>query len=393
MPHPGGHAPLPCKTPSRSRYVNTALFLLLLAVVGIGVWRITVQPSARLVAVVRRPEGMMGTNCTLAAVVPPAESERGVAALREAETILRQSESRMSRWIDSTQVSRLNQAGAGVSMPLSDDVLEVLRLARDAARDTGGAFDATCRPLVELWREAAKRNRLPTDDEIRAARRRSRWDDFRLSASSAEKATATASVDLDGIATGYAVDRAMTAIRAAHPEGGMIDVGGDMACFGRPPKGRFWQVDVQDPFGPERLTTLRLTDVAVCTSGDYAKFGLIQGRRYSHIIDPRAGRPARLVPSVTIVAPTAVIADIWSTALSVLGPKGIERLPDDVEAILIVGAAKDYKVYCTPGILDHLDRPLPVEPIVIQPNGERKLLHVSQYEDATPHRRGRDSGE
>ena len=82
------------------------------------------------------------------------------------------------------------------------------------------------------------------------------------------------------------------------------------------------------------------------------------------------------------------------TIIGTLGGHACAQVPATViRPILIVGAAKDYKVYCTPGILDHLDRPLPVEPIVIQPNGERKLLHVSQYEDATPHRRGRDSGE
>ncbi|HBO43241.1 MAG TPA: hypothetical protein DD670_04760, partial [Planctomycetaceae bacterium] len=186
----------------------------------------------------------------------------------------------------------------------------------------------------------------------------------------ATKHAATAQVDLGGIAKGYAIDRALAAVRAAGTEGGLIDVGGDVAVFGKPPKGSFWPVDVRNPFGPGVLTRLHIVEGAVCTSGDYARFQTIEGRRYSHIIDPRTGRPAWSVPSVTVIAPSAVTADIWATALSVLGPEGLERLPGDVEAILIEGSESDNKIHCTPGVFDLLESPLPGGPVVV-----RKIHH------------------
>jgi len=352
--------------PPKIGYLSIGLFLILVVVVGVGLWKVETEPAGRLVAVVRRPARMMGTGCTLAAVVPRDEPERAEAALREAETMLRVVESRMSRWIDNSEVSQLNQAGANVSLPLSADMVEVLRLAADAHRQTDGAFDATCRPLVELWKQAAQRDRLPTEQQITAARARSSWADFRWTATGAKKRSATAAVDLGGIAKGFAIDRALAAIRAPGINGAVVEVGGDVACFGRPPDKPFWQVDVQNPFRQECLTTLRLADAAVCTSGDYVRYNVVEGLRYSHIVDPRTGRPVDSVPSATVVAPDAVTADIWATALSVLGPDGLHRLPEGVESLLIVGTVAHYEIYCTPGILTRLEHRLPVEPIVVE---------------------------
>ncbi len=353
------------RNPKRDRYVGIALLLLLVAAVSIGLWKVGNQPSERLVALEHRPKRIMGTDCKMAAVVPRGQTRQAEAALRKAESALRRVEARMSCWLADSQISQLNRAAAGVRVRLSPEVAEVFHLAGDAREQTGGAFDVTCRPLVELWRQAAEQNRLPDDQRIAAARRQSRWEDFELGTDWAEKRLATAGVDLGGIAKGYAINQALAAMRQAHLDGGSIDVGGDVACFGRPPRAQFWTVDVQNPFGRGHLTTLRLSNGAVCTSGNYARYRTIEGRRYNHIIDPRNGRPAELVPSVTVLAPTATEADVWATALSVLGREGLARLPKDVEALLIVGTAEDYKIYCTPGVPERLQRPLPVEPIVV----------------------------
>ncbi len=301
----------------------------------------------------------MGTTCTLAAVVEQSKQASAEEALREAEGALRSVEAKMSVWLADSEISRLNAAAAGHEVPLSPDSLDVLRAAEQAAVETGGAFDVTCRPLIALWREAGRRNRLPTETEQNAARAASHWKLIELTEVGARKHAPGASVDLGGIAKGYAIDRAIEVLEEAGVAGAMVDVGGDVACFGQQASGRDWSVDVKNPFGPGVLAQLRLPAGAVATSGNYARYEEIAGKRYSHIIDPRTGRPAEAAESVTVAAPTAMVADVWATALSVLGREGFAHLPGNVEAMMVVGSAEDYQILATAGFRDLLREPLP----------------------------------
>jgi len=287
----------------------------------------------------------------------------------------------MSAWLTKSEISRLNRAAAGEDVALSPETLTVLQVARRAALETDGAFDATCRPVIELWREAAKRGRLPSDTEMGEARAASSWDLIELTDGGARKRADSARVDLGGIAKGYGIDQAVEAMRKAEVLGGLVDVGGDLRCFGQPPEGSFWTVDVRDPFGEGRLGELGVWGAAVCTSGDYARFVEIEGRRYSHIVDPRSGRLAEAASSVTVVAQTAMEADVWATALSVLGREGIERLPGGVEAMLVIGKADDYEMICTPGFTEMMRGP-PAERLTVEGR-------ASAVTEASPQQPGR----
>lgn len=343
------------------RLIGGGLIAALVALVAVGLWHTETARDGEggRIAVVREPQGVMGTTCALVAVVQPQDRARAEAALDEAEEVLRTVEARMSAWLEDSEVGHLNAAAANEKVALSRDTVAVLRAARDAAVATEGAFDVTCRPLIELWRNAGAGGGLPTQEEVDAARARSTWDLIELTDDGATKRQSSARVDLGGLAKGYAIGRAAEALERAGLSGGMVDVGGDLLCFGYQADGRPWTVEVKNPFAAGRLGRLAITGRAVCTSGNYARFTLLQGRRYSHIIDPRLGRPADAVPSVTVVAPSALTADIWATALSVLGPDGLDRIPEGVEALMIVGSPDDYRMLCTPGLRSLLAEPRP----------------------------------
>ena len=321
----------------------------LVVLVGVGLWKTSGREGNDRVAVTRHCRGVMGTDASLAVVVPAGRTAEAEKWLRDVEAELRRVEARMSTWIAQTEISKLNTADAGQFVRLSPETLDVLRAAREAHAVTDGAFDVTCRPLVELWRRAAKRGRAPDDAELTAAREASDWRWIELTDDGAVKRRATVKVDLGGIAKGYAIDRAADVLRAVGADGGMVEVGGDLVCFGLPVTGRTWSVDVKDPFGGDNLDTLQVSDTAVCTSGNYARPIEIAGVRHSHILDPRTGRPADMVASVTVTAPTAQTADVWATALTVLGPAGFDRLPVGVEAMVVTGTAAEHCVVCTPG--------------------------------------------
>ncbi|MGB2822575.1 MAG: FAD:protein FMN transferase, partial [Phycisphaerae bacterium] len=218
-----------------------------------------------------------------------------------------------------------------------------------------------------------KARRLPTDAEVASARSASGWDRIELLDGAARKAIDGAGSGLGGIAKGYAIDRAIEAIRTAGCTGGLVDVGGDIRCFGLSPRGGLWRVAVRDPFDARSdafFGTLELTDLAVCTSGNYERYSEIDGKRYSHIIDPRTGRPVDLAPSVTVVAPAAAVADGWATALSVLGPEGLSLLDPNsgIEAMIVVGGPQDYTVHQTPGFAGLLVSPVPRSPSASERN-------------------------
>lgn len=326
---------------------------VVLIAAAVAIW---VTSGGAPVVLESHPTAVMGTDCQITAVMPRRATPAGQAALRAAEAELRRVEALMSAWLADSEIARLNAAPAGTEVPLSIDSRRVLAASRQAWEASAGAFDITCRPLLELWKEAGRRGRLPSDAELAAARAESSWAMLRLTPGGATKTAPTACVDLGGIAKGYGIDRATDALRAAGCLGGLVDVGGDLRCFGRSPDGVTWRIGIRDPLGERLRETLHLTDRAVCTSGNYQRFVTIAGRRFSHIVDPRTGWPADRVPSVTVVAPTALEADPWATALSVLGFDGLSKLPAGVEALLVNGGDGSARAQ-TPGIARWLREP------------------------------------
>jgi thiamine biosynthesis lipoprotein len=327
-----------------------ALGAALLCVVVFLLWIRRLEQPPR-VAFAKQTPSIMGTETTLKAVVERGEDAPADQALEAAETVLRGVELRMSIWMGTTELARFNAARAGELAPLSHETMEVLKAAREMTEQTHGAFDPTCRPVLELWKECQQDDREPVPEEMAQALDRVGWRWIRLQDKGAEKLKDGVSVDLGAFAKGYAVDRAVEAMRAARARGGMVQCGGDLRVFGLAERSVKWPIGINDPFEPAgalRPEVLFISDLAVSTSGNYRRYFTIQGRRRSHIIDPRNGQPVDAVPQVTVVAASATLSEAWSTALSVLGPEGVRLLPAGVECMLITGTDHQARVYKSP---------------------------------------------
>jgi FAD:protein FMN transferase len=341
--------------------ISVAGIVTLALLVTVGQWRIAVQQHSLPVTVIHHTHGVMGTDCAMAVVTVQARAESAKAALDEAESTLRRLEAAMSAWLDDSEVARFHDAPVDAEVPLSPDTLAVLIEARDAYERTDRTFDVTCRPQMDLWRRASQQNEVPSPEQLAAARSASCWNGIQLTSTGIIKLRPDVRLDLGGIAKGYAIDRALGILQDAGFQGGLVDVGGDLACFGAQLGDQPWLVDVRDPDVPGSLIRLQIVDRAVATSGDYARRIQIADRRYSHIIDPREGRPTEATRSVTVVAPTAIAADVWATALSILGSEGLGRLPQEVEALIVTDTEVQRRVVSTPGFRDLLTSSPPAD--------------------------------
>jgi len=205
---------------------------------------------------------------------------------------------------------------------------------------------------VELFRKAKDGQDMPTQEEIDNTKLKVGFEKLKLDDENwaVQFTVEGMKLDLGGIAKGYAVDKAVEVMQRRGAIGGMVDLGGDIRCFGAPFKGRdHWVIGLQNPKAKidstedEVLLKLKITSGAVATSGDYQQFIEIDGKRHSHILDRKTGTSTQGLSSVTIITDKAIDADALATAVSVMGiEKGLELIEQttDVEAILITSGPK-----------------------------------------------------
>jgi len=228
----------------------------------------------------------------------------------------------MSTWKPDSDLMRFNAAPVGEWIAVPARLREVLRLGLEIGRASDGAFDVGMGDAVTAWGfgpEAA------APDGIRAAMknpRRPAHEVLEFDGNHLRKAEPV-TLDLNGIAKGYGVDRLAETLRDHGISDGLVGIDGEMRAMGLRPDGEAWTIAVEAPDAERRTphSILALQDAAVATSGDYRHWVEVQGRRLSHTMDPSRGAPLIASPaSVTVVARTCTEADAWATALMVLGP-------------------------------------------------------------------------
>jgi len=301
---------------------------------------------------------VMGTFAR--AVVIAEDSSTAKKCIETAFAEIHKVDDLMSDYKSDSEISKLNRDGFKTAVHLSQSTYEVLQKSIKFSKLTDGAFDVTVGPLVDLFHTAEKKQVAPTKEQIDQAKFKVGFEKLKLDDKNrtVQLTVEGMRLDLGGIAKGYAVDKAIEAMQTCVAIGGMVDIGGDIRCFGAPPEGRnHWVIGVQNPDLdkdiPEQnlILKLKLTNGAVATSGDYQQFVLIEGKRHSHIIDRKTGTNTEGLSSVTIIADNATDADALATAVSVMrAQKGlalIEKLPG-TEAILIT-SQPEFKIIKTTG--------------------------------------------
>ena len=196
---------------------------------------------------------------------------------------------------------------------------ENLILAKKGWELSNGAFDVTVGPLVKLWGIKQKRKELPSNDEVNAAKEIVGFDKLQININdkTVKFPSAGFKIDFGGLTKGWAVDKARDYLTSLGYEKGIINLGGNLYCFSKAPKGReSYTVGIKDPRNPQVLAgKVSFLDKSISTSGNYEQFIMINGVKYTHIIDPRTGMPVKDVDSVTVIHRSAAMCDMMSTAI------------------------------------------------------------------------------
>ncbi|MCO5081617.1 MAG: FAD:protein FMN transferase [Rhizobiaceae bacterium] len=254
-------------------------------------------------------------------------------------------DAQMSIWKTDSALMLLNRAPNGEAVPIPAMLEQVLRLGEAIGKASGGAFDMGVGDAVSAWGFGPGG---ASQDSIRAAMSAHRMSAVEALAFGQGTVTKRAAItlDLNGIAKGFGVDRLAETLSALGFRDALVGIDGEMRAMGHRPDGQPWTVAVEQPDTDRRAphSVLELTDCAVATSGDYRHFVSVNGRLLSHTMDPKRGAPLLQPPaSVTVIAPSCAAADAWATALMVLGPDEGSTLArkTGIEALFLLRDERD----------------------------------------------------
>ncbi|HMN92315.1 MAG TPA: FAD:protein FMN transferase [Hydrogenophaga sp.] len=256
---------------------------------------------------------------------PPTRAFDAVALQRAIDARLEALNASLSTYRPDSLITAFNEAPVGQAVPADADFEHMLALSRQVHQASGGAFDPTVGALVNLWgfgwpKPREPLTRLPEPAAIEAAR--GRLDAVEQPAHGQLLKREPLRLDFSAIAKGYGVDLIAEVIRSHGVEHFMAEIGGEVATRGQGPSGGPWRIGIEAPdpgVSGRILARVNLTEGALATSGNYRNFFELEGRRFSHVIDPVSGYPVAHPPvSVSVIAPNVALADAWATAFMVL---------------------------------------------------------------------------
>jgi thiamine biosynthesis lipoprotein len=285
----------------------------------------------------RRTQFIMGTLVEI--TVSHSDPHVIQTATTQAFDEMKRLEQLMSTYLPDSEISRINRAAGKEPVPVSAEVEEVIREGIFWSRQSGGAFDITVEPLVQLWDFDGEKEVVPAQSTLRKTATLVNYRNIEIVNHKVRLARPGMAINVGGLAKGYAVDRAVAILRGRVPNG-IVNAGGDLFAFGQKSKESLWTIGLQHPRQPQDLlAAFSVKNQAVATSGDYQRYFVKDGVRYHHIFDPATGRPARKMISATLITTEVMEADALATAVFVMGPEAglawVDSL-DNVEAMVML---------------------------------------------------------
>ena len=305
-----------------------------------------------LPAVHRRVLRLMGNRFEISVV--DADEEKAQAHIDAAVEEIRRIESLLTTYKDDSQSNQVNRFAGERPVKVDREVFELIARSIRISGITQGAFDITYGSVDKrLWNFDQTMTALPDPQTAAAMVRLINYRNIQLDERQStvflkEKGMR---IGFGGIGKGYAAEMARRLLQQRGVESGIVNAAGDLTAWGRQPNGKAWTIGIADPGAARHpFSTLEITDMAVATSGNYEKYLLIDGKRYSHTIDPKTGLPVQGIKSVTIICPNAEIADAMATPVMIMGTKVGLNLVNQLKGIACIIIDDNNQIHTTRNI-------------------------------------------
>ena len=269
--------------------------------------------------------------------------------LKKAVEEIARIEALLSTYQETSETNLINKNAGLKPVKVSDEVFSLIKRSKKISEITDGTFDITYGSIDQrFWNFDTEMTELP--DKV-LARKSIALIDYRNIILNTEEKTVFLKnkgmrIGFGGIGKGYAAEKTKNLLKNLGVKAGIINASGDLSCWGIPENGKPWTIGIAHPdFAELPFSTLEVTDLSVATSGDYEKFVMIDGKRYSHTINPKTGFPVHGIKSVTVISPNAEISDALATPITILGTeKGLALINQlkDIECIIIDDDNKFY---------------------------------------------------
>lgn len=263
-------------------------------------------------------KGMMGSPFVLTFYAP-----NDILAKKAADSTfnrIQQLNDSLSDYRDGSEINKLSaSSGSGKWISVGNDLFNILSIAQDFSKKTEGSFDVTLGPVVQVWRRAVRKGYLPEKSEIKSAMQKTGYRKLKLDRKTQSVLLTQKEMRLDigGLGKGFAADEAIKVMKSFGITSALIDAGGKLAITNPPPFSKGWKIKISS--GSDSLGTIELANVGVATSGPTYRYLEFEGKKYSHIVDPRTGIGLQYHVRTTVISPNATDADVLATAFSVTG--------------------------------------------------------------------------
>ena len=293
-------------------------------------------------------------------IINHVTAENPQQVLHEAEDEINRLNRLLSRFLEKSDISRINHLAGCSPVQVSEETFRLLAESLNYSKLSQGLWDITICPLVMLWEEAKKDLTVPSQQMIEKDKQLVDYNSVTLNEASNEVflSKEKQAIDLGGIGKGYAADRIIRLFKAHQITSGFTNFGGNVSTIGTKPDGTPWNIGIQHPRNPQVLIGLvPVIDKSVVTSGDYQRFyQATDGKKYHHIIDPKTGYPSDSgLISTTIIAESSTTADALSTITFLAGLEQSKAILKDYEGVDAVLIDKHLTVYLTKGIKDDFE--------------------------------------
>lgn len=295
---------------------------------------------------------LMGNRFEFTVVSGNAEWAKSL--IHEAIAEVQRIERLFTTFNEASQVNAINKNAGSQPVKVDREVIELIQRSLKISEITQGAFDITYGGIDKsLWNFDTTMTSLPDPQTAQAAVRLINYKNVLID----EKASTVflkykgMRIGFGGIGKGYAADRAKKLLQSKGVESGIVNAAGDLTTWGNRPDGQPWTIGIADPNQVRKaLSTLQISNMAVATSGNYEKFAIIDGRKYSHTIDPTTGLPVSGIKSVTIICPSAELADAMATPVMVMGIRVGLDLINQLNMVGCIIIDDQDRMYCSDNI-------------------------------------------